>query len=183
MKIVHIQIGGIFASREPAEVDTVLGSCVAVCLFDPIALVGGMNHYMLPKGHPEDSAPTRFGEHAMSGLIEQVCGLGGKTERLQAKIFGAASVLQMDETWICVPCANRRFARKYLAAFHIPLINERLGGNLPLKVRMFTHTGQVLVRALPRRLAREIAVPKLTLAERWKWFEELGEPPREDSGT
>ena len=63
----------------------------------------------------------------------------------------------MDETWICVPCANRKFARNYLAAFHIPLINERLGGNLPLKVRMFTHTGQVLVRALPRNLSREIA--------------------------
>jgi chemotaxis receptor (MCP) glutamine deamidase CheD len=180
MKIVHIHIGDIFASREPTEIETVLGSCIAVCLFDPIALVGGMNHYMLPKGQPDDPEPTRFGEHAISGLIERICAVGGKKERLQAKIFGAASVLQMDEAWICVPCANRKFARKYLAEFHIPLINECLGGSLPLKVRMFTHTGQVLVRALPRSLAREVARPKLTLAERWKWFDELGEPRQED---
>ncbi len=179
MKQVHIHIGDIFASREPAEVETVLGSCIAVCLFDPVALVGGMNHYMLPKGQPEDSDPTRFGEHAMSGLLERIRQLGGKTERLQAKIFGAASVLEMDERWICVPCANRKFARKYLAAFHIPLISERLGGNLPLKVRLFTHTGVVLVRALPKRLALQRALPKLTLAERWKWFREYGEQPEE----
>jgi chemotaxis receptor (MCP) glutamine deamidase CheD len=180
MKVVHIHIGDIFASSEPAEVETVLGSCIAVCLFDPIAQVGGMNHYMLPKGNPDDPQPSRFGEHAIHGLIEQICGKGGKKERLEAKIFGAASVLDMDESWICVPCINRKFARNYLANFHIPLISERLGGNLPLKVRMFTHTGVVLVRALPRSLAREVAIPKLTLAERWKWFETLGDPlPRE----
>jgi len=179
MKQVHIHIGDIFASREPAEVETVLGSCIAVCLFDPIAWVGGMNHFMLPKGLPDDPAPARFGEHAMNGLIDEIRGLGGRTERLQAKIFGAASVLEMDPTWICVPCANRKFARTYLEAFHIPLIGERLGGNLPLRVRMFTHTGKVLVRALPRTYSWEITEPKLTLAERWRWFDKLAEPAGE----
>lgn len=176
MKLVHIHIGDIFASREPAEVETVLGSCIAVCLFDPIALVGGMNHFMLPKGNPEDPEPARFGEHAMHGLIEKIRLIGGRAERLQAKIFGAASVLQMDESWICVPCVNRKFARKYLEAFHIPLVGERLGGNLPLRVRMFTNTGKVLVRALPRSRAREIGHTALTLSERWKWFRALAEP-------
>jgi len=183
MKLVHIHIGDIFASREPAEVETVLGSCIAVCLFDPVALVGGMNHFMLPEGQPDDPVPTRFGMHAMGALVDQIHLMGGQKARLQAKIFGAASVLEMDETWICVPSANREFARRYLAAENIPLVSERLGGRLPLKIRLFTQTGKVLVRALPRNRAtaligREQECREIALAARWKWFEQLGDTSR-----
>ena len=68
IKELSIHIGGIFASREPAVVRTVLGSCVSACLFDPLTSVGGMNHFMLPEGDTEADTPTRYGVNAMEVL-------------------------------------------------------------------------------------------------------------------
>ena len=177
MKRVTIHIGEMFASREPVVVETVLGSCVAACVYDPVSKIGGMNHILLPRRCQEDPSLARYGEHAMPMLIERILKLGARKRHLQAKVFGAASVLRLDETRLSVPRANERFVREFLAAHAIPLRGERLGGREPLKVRMFTASGKALVRALPRAqldrlLAREGEHYLAALARRWSWFEE-----------
>jgi chemotaxis protein CheD len=177
VKRVSIHIGELYASREPAIVETVLGSCVAACLYDPVNHVGGMNHFLLPRRCQDDPALARYGEHAMQLLIERIIKLGGRERSLQAKVFGAASVLKLDETRYSVPRANERFVREFLAAHGIPLLGERLGGEHPIKVRMSTDTGKALVRALPRTqldrlLANEGEHYTAALARRWAWFEE-----------
>ena len=78
VKEVSIHIGGVFASREPAVVRTVLGSCVSACLFDPLTNVGGMNHFMLPTGDQGGDLPTRYGINAMEMLINEIMKLGGE---------------------------------------------------------------------------------------------------------
>jgi len=177
VKHVTIHIGEMYASREPVVVETVLGSCVAVCVYDPVSRIGGMNHILLPRQCQEDSALARYGEHAMPMLIERVLKLGARRSHLQAKVFGAASVLTLDETRWNVPRANERFVREFLAVHGIPLRGERLGGRDPLKVRMFTASGKALVRALPRTqldgpLTGEADLYLAALARRWSWFEE-----------
>jgi chemotaxis protein CheD len=184
IKHVSIQMGEFFASREPAVVETLLGSCVAACLFDPVQKVGGMNHFLLPRPCQADPVLARYGVHAMELLIESILEAGGKRSQLQAKVFGAAAVLTLDLARINVPEANERFIREFLAAQGIPLSGERLGGVRPLKVRMFTDTGKVLVRALPEtQLDRVAGVETECISaafeRRWSWFEgNVGSPAK-----
>jgi len=177
MKRMTIHIGEMYASREAAMIDTVLGSCIAACIFDPVNRVGGMNHFLLPCPCQEDPALARYGEHAMPLLIERILRLGAREANLRAKVFGAASVLRLDETRCSVPKANERFVRQFLAEHKIPLAAERLGGNLPLKVRMFTGTGKVQTRVIPRTQLDHVRADEgehylVALTRRWRWLEE-----------
>lgn len=153
----RIVAGGVYASGERELVRTVLGSCVAACLYDPVARVGGMNHFMLPDGG-SGGLPTRYGVHAMEVLINQIMRRGGERRRLRAKAFGAASLLDVSAGGGDVALANARFVREFLATERIPLLAERLGGERPLDVRMVPCTGQVFVRALGPERAAEAAL-------------------------
>ena len=177
MKNVNIHIGELYASRDAAVVETVLGSCVAVCLHDPVNHLGGMNHILLPRRCQDDPLLARYGEHAIPMLIEHILKLGGRKRNLQAKVFGAASVLTIDEARLSVPRANETFVREFLVSQGIPLLAERMGGRQPFRVRMFTDTGRVLVRVLPRTqldrlLAREGEQYLSATERRWSWFED-----------
>jgi chemotaxis protein CheD len=183
VKRVIIHIGGLYATGQPAVIETVLGSCVSACLFDPIHCIGGMNHIFLPEMCQGDPFLARYGVHAMELLITRIVRLGGERKNLEAKVFGAASVLQMDERQFSVPRKNEKFVREFLHLHRIPLIAEHLGGRHPLKVRMFADTGRVLVRPLATnhldRLVEREARVSGTLARRWQWFdgaEELLKP-------
>jgi chemotaxis receptor (MCP) glutamine deamidase CheD len=177
MKHVSIHIGGLFVSREPAVVETVLGSCVAACVFDPISRVGGMNHFLLPHACQDDPVLERYGEHSMPLLIRRILEVGGKEQYLQAKVFGAASVLKLDETHFSVPKANDRFVRHFLQSRGIPLLAERLGGRNAIKVRMYTGTGKALVKTIPRTQLDQVRANEgehylEALARRWSWLDE-----------
>jgi chemotaxis receptor (MCP) glutamine deamidase CheD len=142
----NIHIGGVFASRQPAVVRTVLGSCVAACLFDPLGRVGGMNHFMLPEGSIDDGNSTRFGVNAMEKLINEILKLGGERRRLRAKVFGAGHVLNINSVGMSVPEKNALFIKAFLATEGIPIMAQRLGGVNPLQVHFFTDSGKALLR-------------------------------------
>jgi len=91
---VYLQPGQLYASAQPSAVTTVLGSCVAVCLWDPIEAVGGMNHYLLPFFAGAGQGSPRFGNFAMTELVDRLVALGASKARLQAKVFGGACVLE-----------------------------------------------------------------------------------------
>lgn len=145
---VSIHIGGVFASRDPAVVRTVLGSCVSACLYDPLTNVGGMNHFMLPAGEQDAELPTRYGINAMEVLINEIMKRGGERRRLRAKVFGGGHVLNIQSVGMAVPERNARFVKEFLATEKIPILSQRLGGSNPLQVHFFTHVGKVLIRIL-----------------------------------
>lgn len=94
---VKLLPGEYFASGEDLVIVTVLGSCVSVCLRDPLNGIAGMNHFMLPErglGGDPASPSARYGSHAMELLINRMLALGASRERLQAKVFGGGSVLR-----------------------------------------------------------------------------------------
>ncbi len=130
------------ASREPALIRTLLGSCIAVCLFDPVAAVGGMNHFMLPRGNAGDGDPARFGVHAMDCLIGSMMKLGGDRRRFVAKIFGGAHVLAIKESVLGVPQRNIDFIREFLREEGFPILGEDVGGYHPRHVHFYTSTGR-----------------------------------------
>lgn len=140
-------------SSEPLALATVLGSCVAACLYDPIAKVGGMNHFMLPDAAPGDGS-ARYGAHAMELLINGLLKHGAMRSRLQAKVFGGGNVLP-GMTLDPIGTRNGNFVLNYLTAERIPIVAQDLFGVQPRKVCFFVRTGRTLVKRLPA--AGEIA--------------------------
>ena len=136
---------------------TLLGSCVAACIRDPLLKIGGMNHFLLPDGDGSDGAPTRYGSYAMELLINDMLKRGANRSRLEAKVFGGANVLK-GFTANTVGTRNSQFVRDYLAAEHIPIVAEDLLGIHPRKVWFFPQTGKVIVQKLPHAHEAEAEV-------------------------
>jgi chemotaxis protein CheD len=142
----YLAPGRLFASAEDAQVTTILGSCVAVCLWDPQAEVGGMNHFLLPSGRP---ASPRFGDSAVALLIGRLLELGAHRGRLSAKVFGGACVLEAFRAgeW-SLGARNVEIAREELAAAGIPVVGEDVGGDRGRKLVFHVRTGSAWVRAI-----------------------------------
>jgi chemotaxis receptor (MCP) glutamine deamidase CheD len=149
-----IIVGDVFASDEPALVATVLGSCVAACLYDPVTRVGGMNHFMLPEASRETTSAA-FGIHAMELLINKIMRLGGDRRRLQAKVFGGANVLALQGAELQIGQRNVAFVRQCLEDEGISLAAQRVGGNQGVKLCFYTATARALVKPLPNRMLDE----------------------------
>ncbi|MHB1514436.1 MAG: chemotaxis protein CheD [Acidiferrobacteraceae bacterium] len=146
---ITIQVGGLRASREPVVLDTVLGSCIAVCLYDPVIAAGGMNHFMLPEGaSSENPTSARYGVYAMELLINELMKEGGDRRRFQAKVFGGGHVLRVQERLDSVPQQNIEFIRSFLITERIPVIKEDVGGCYPRRVVFYSHTGQAFRKRL-----------------------------------
>ncbi len=163
-KAVTIYIGGVHVAQGPTLIKTLLGSCIAVCLWDPVTCVGGMNHFMLPHGavSGDGDDATRFGVHAMDVLIGAIMKLGGDRRRCVAKIFGGAHVLNVKETKDGVPRQNIEFIRAFLMAEGLPIESEDVGGYLPRQVHFYIQTGRVKVK----RVSREQTQWRLAIQER-----------------
>ncbi len=131
---------------------TLLGSCVAACIRDPLAAVGGMNHFMLPHDRSEAgigaSDNGRYGAYAMEVLINELLKRGAARSRLEAKVFGGANVIA-GMTTMAVGDSNARFVLDYLRAESIAVQARDLGGRNARKVAYFVGSGRVLVRELP----------------------------------
>lgn len=140
-------------SSDDVALATVLGSCVAACMYDPQAKIGGMNHFMLPDAAPGDGS-ARYGAHAMELLINGMLKNGASRSRLQAKVFGGGNVLP-GMTIDPIGTRNANFVLEYLKAEGIPILGQDLGGTQPRKVVFFVRTGRTLVKRLPA--AGEIA--------------------------
>jgi chemotaxis protein methyltransferase CheR len=141
-----IHAGGVFVSKDGARVRTLVGSCVAVCMCDPISGIGGMNHFMLPHGDRAEN-PARFGAAAMELLIDGLLQNGAERDRLRAKVFGASHVLA--GTYQDIPGINIAFIREYLHTAQIPILAEKLGADRALQIAFETDTGRAFVRELP----------------------------------
>ncbi|WP_410498992.1 chemoreceptor glutamine deamidase CheD [Chitinibacter sp. S2-10] len=130
---------------------TVLGSCVAACIRDPVNGVGGMNHFMLPES-TEDMAQinglsTRYGTYAMEVLINQLLKNGAQKHRLEAKIFGGGNVLR-GFTVSNVGLRNAEFVKTFLSVEQIPVVAQDLLDIFPRKVYFFPKTGRALIKKL-----------------------------------
>ena len=147
-----IIVGEFFASRKPVVVQTVLGSCVAACLFDPETGCGGMNHFLLPGGEEEMDTAGRYGSQAMHLLIQEIVNQGGNRSRLRAKVFGGAKMFRGGPTIPDVGGTNARFVQEFLAASGIPIVAKCLGGTSALKVRFYPQEGRALVRSIDESL-------------------------------
>jgi chemotaxis protein CheD len=155
---VTIHIGQVYATAEPTVIKTILGSCIAVCLLDPAAHVGGMNHFMLPApggGGEHRVDRSQFGIHAMDLLIGAIQKAGGERRRLQAKLFGGAQVLRLGGNGRSVPEQNIEFIETFMRTERIVVASRDLGGYLPRRIHFHIESGKVFVKRLGQQVLRE----------------------------
>ena len=156
--------GEYYITGSDEAISTVLGSCIAACIRDPAAGVGGMNHFMLPEELDTNSAErwldptvglaTRYGSHAMESLINSLLKVGASRHRFEIKLFGAARVLSSGTD---VGQHNIAFIRRYLQTEGLQAGAEDLGDIYPRRIIYFPATGKVRVRRLPPMASAGIA--------------------------
>lgn len=150
---------------------TTLGSCVAACIHDPVARVGGMNHFLLPGARPSTAAnnnlaprktsarstprtdpAARYGSVAMELLINDLLANGARRERLEVKVFGGARVI---ETSLDIGASNATFVLDYLKREGLTLTGHELGGLSGRRIHFYPTTGRVMRRLLRPDVQRE----------------------------
>jgi chemotaxis protein CheD len=144
---IFLRPASLYCSLTPTIVTTVLGSCVAVCLWNRKHSIGGMNHFVLPSGSSSE-IDARYGDTAISRLIEEMAVLGCVGQDLEAKIFGGAEVLSFGAAENNVGTKNVEMAMGCLARRTIPITARRTGGKNGVLIRFSTQTGHVLVRRI-----------------------------------
>ena len=143
----NVILGTYRVTSDPSEViTTVLGSCVAVCLFDVSTGIGGMNHFLLPEGRSGDLEEVIFGLQAMELLINDMLKQGAQKYNLQAKLFGGAQMIGAQSD---IGKRNVAFAREFLSDENFPVVGESVGGTMGRKIRFEAVTGRVLQRMVP----------------------------------
>jgi chemotaxis protein CheD len=137
--------GTIFADPLEYQISTVLGSCVAVCLWDQVMRRGGMNHMMLPFWNGEGLATPKYGNIAMEKLLHKMLSIGCHREHLVAKVFGGANVSGTGLEVFMIGDRNITLAFQMLEEFRIPVVAKDIAGQVGRKIIMNTGTGVVLV--------------------------------------
>lgn len=148
-RTVYLHPGQLHVALEPTIVTTILGSCVAVCLWEPALRIGGINHYLLPVGLKTAASGLRYGNVAIEHLLESLARAGARPAGLRAKIFGGACVLDaMRGKENHLGSKNVEIARKALADAGIPVMASDVGGARGRKLIFLPHEGSVQVKLL-----------------------------------
>jgi chemotaxis protein CheD len=133
----------MFASRTPTLVNTILGSCVAVCLWDPALKIGGINHFMLPFWNGQGLASPKYGNIAIDRLLEKMISMGSNAKTIRAKVFGGGEVIETNIKQFHIGDRNIQVALEMLEELKIPIISQSVGGKLGRKIQFNTETSEV----------------------------------------
>lgn len=174
-KKITIHIGELYVSKTPAVIHTLVGSCVAVCLFDPLARIGGMNHILLP-GRADMTnfdAPARYGIHAMELLINKMMKGGADRNRIIAKIFGGAHLLPAISYHNGVGRKNVEFVTEFLQNESVRVLTQDTNGHESRRIYFHTDTGDVFLKRISSRYYPDLAGQEQKLLRKAKRESEI----------
>jgi len=150
-KTFFLYPGQLVVFKEPTNIMTILGSCVAVCLWDIKLKIGGMNHYLLPLWKVQGLRTPKFGNVAIEVLIEEMLMNGSSAKNLVAKVFGGAKVLETNENSVFnIGKQNFEIAIDMLQRYNINTVVTNVGGLLGRKIMMKTDTGEVFMKFIDK---------------------------------
>lgn len=144
---VKVLPGEYFVHDEDVIIMTTLGSCIAACLWDRVAKVGGMNHFMLPDAGSGSPDGGRYGSFAMELLINELLKRGATRSTLEAKVFGGGAVISGMST-LNVGERNTQFVMDYLKTERIPIVSKDVMEIYPRKVCFLPASGKAMVKRL-----------------------------------
>ncbi|MFN8208542.1 MAG: chemotaxis protein CheD [Bacteroidales bacterium] len=141
----------LYASKNPTLVNTILGSCVAVCFWDPILRVGGINHYMLPLWNGTGLASPKYGNIAIERLLEKMISMGCSQKTLKAKVFGGGEVIETNIKQFHIGQRNIEIAFQTLEELRIPIVGSSVGGTLGRRIQFNSETGEVKQKMIQKQ--------------------------------
>jgi chemotaxis protein CheD len=179
----NVNPGGWYVDTEQ-PISTLLGSCVAVCLYDPKLKLAGLNHFLLPSRTSGNNADTDIilnGDYAMEVLVNAMLNKGGNKGRMVAKAFGGGTIVSSIQ--MAIGQRNAEFAREWLDREGIPLVASDFGGAWSRKVIIVPQNGDVFCKRMPTNQAdvlqvvkaeaayeRSLIVPKATIEKKIELF-------------
>jgi chemotaxis protein CheD len=137
----YVQPGQIHVSAKPTAITTILGSCVAVCLWDEQRQIGGLNHFMLPFTVGTAMASPRFGNVAMEMLLNEMKAAGGRQPLLRARVFGGSCMFEAMRSSAHLGQKNVDLAMEILTRLRIEVVQVDVGGNRGRKIIFNTDEG------------------------------------------
>ncbi|MGE4482368.1 chemotaxis protein CheD [Acidocella sp.] len=153
---INIVQGHHYVDNDPRTVlTTILGSCIAACIWDDMAGVGGMNHFLLPgdgsaKGAPAGNEAKRYGVHLMELLINDLLRRGAHKPRMKAKLFGGACMMKGLTD---IGTLNATFAENFLKGENIELVGGSLRGGFGRRIQFWPVTGRARQALLTKETA------------------------------
>lgn len=158
VQVVSVFQGDFYITQRSSEMlTTVLGSCIAACVRDPVLGIGGMNHFLLPecKGCENEggNVQMRYGSFSMEQLINGILSRGGRRDRLEIKVFGGANVIKSS---VAVGHRNADFIERYLTTEGFSIASRHLRGTMPRKVQYFPGSGLVRMKEVADVLAGRV---------------------------
>lgn len=149
----YLYPSALFSHKEPHIVSTVLGSCVAVCLWDKERQWGGINHFLLPLWNGQGLASPKYGNISIGMLIKKMENMGSNRKDMIAKLFGGAHMnMQYSDTFM-IGVRNVELAQDELKEAGIKIVSEHVGGDFGRNILYHTATGEVLLkRTLKNRI-------------------------------
>ena len=162
---VKVLPGEYFVDTEDLLIMTTLGSCIAACLWDRNARVGGLNHFLLPDGGSDAGDSGRYGSYAMELLINEMMKRGASRTSLEAKVFGGGQVIAGMET-MNVGERNTRFVLDYLKTERIPVVSKDVLDIYPRKVCFMPASGKAMVKRLAPTAAAALQAQERSAANK-----------------
>lgn len=147
-ELIFLHPSAMVVSTNPKWIITILGSCVAVCLFDRKRAIGGMNHFMLPYWNGDGLESPKYGNVAISQLFLKMLDHGAKKEDVVCKIFGGGEVLGEQYSVYNVGQRNIELAYKLIGEMGIKIVSSSTGGKLGRRIYFNSSTGEVLQKYL-----------------------------------
>ena len=148
-----LHAGQVFVSAEAKSVALILGSCVGVCIWDPVNAIGGATHYMLPSWDRKGTASPRYGNVAVSILLQKLLEAGANRGQLRAKVFGGGCLFDSMRELNSnkeqhLGSRNVEIALEMLTKAQIPVISTIVGVDRGQRIVFRTDTGDAVVKIL-----------------------------------
>lgn len=150
-----ISIGEMIVSNASEDVLVAygLGSCVAICFYDPVAKVGGMLHALLPQANnqaKDNSAPAKFVDSGLPLLLRSITYQKGERNRLTVYVCGGAQLISAPNFSDMLKIGQRNIAAAQAALQNAGLTikGQDVGGNAGRTVKLHIDTGHITVKSL-----------------------------------
>lgn len=158
--MIKVGMADLKACKAPDALTTLgLGSCVGVCLYDPVTKVSGMAHVMLPDSKQivsKQSNPMKFADTGIDMLVKQMISMGADKRRLKAKIAGGAQMFAFSGGGSSgigrVGDRNVEAVKAKLKQLSIPIVAEDTGANYGRTIEFYSEDAKLRIRAVGKEL-------------------------------
>jgi chemotaxis protein CheD len=148
--LINVGIADIGVAATPNTLRTILGSCVGICLYDPITKIGGLSHIMLPSSKKPSNNLKKYADTAIPMMIDEMKKLGADRERMVAKLAGGATMFKHTENSLMGDIGKNNIisVKDILGSLRIPVLSEELGGDYGRTIDFFLETGELKIKTI-----------------------------------